>query len=117
MTALHVASPHIANLELREFKHDTGNIRNRIHGECRLLLDHQAPYDAYKNAEQGDVKEAGIELVMLRGTSSASKKKRNSAYLGSSVKSMPKMGRLCLFGPRLVVVRGFGGCACGFVRV
>jgi hypothetical protein len=59
-----------------------------------FAINHQSPYDAFKSAEQGDEKDAGIELVKLRGTSSVARKKRNSTHLGSGVGPMPKMGKL-----------------------
>jgi len=91
VTADTVALPHISNMELREFKLAMPAVRTRIQ-QCRVQLDHLAPYEAFRNAEEGDAINAGIEIVMIRGTASVSKK-RNSAHLGSSVESMPKLGR------------------------
>jgi hypothetical protein len=46
------------------------------------MLLNQKPYEDFKKAESGDECSSGIEIVMMRGTSSKSHKKRASEKSG-----------------------------------
>jgi hypothetical protein len=69
------------------------SILQRVVSETRFKLDGKRAYEAFRDAEEGDEVDAGFEIVMLKGIRSA-RKRTTSKDMTSTVKNMPKLGRL-----------------------
>jgi hypothetical protein len=66
-------------------------LRHFLISSTILPVKNQIRYDAYKTDEEGEDIVGGIELIMLRGPSAASTKKRNSGLLGSGLSGIAKI--------------------------
>jgi len=75
-----------------QIEHFTPSVEGLSPSTQAMLLN-QKPYEDFKKAESGDGCSSGIEIVMMRGTSSKSHKKSASESLGSSVENIPKMSK------------------------
>jgi hypothetical protein len=80
--------PRLANLGWQLRARRTPTLSHLKH---HFTVKNQIRYDAYKTAEEGEDIVGGIELIMLRGPSAASTKKRNSGLLGSGLSGMAKI--------------------------
>lgn len=80
--------PRLANLGWQLRVRRTPTLSHLKH---HFTVKNQIRYDAYKTDEEGEDIVGGIELIMLRGPSAASTKKRNSGLLGSGLSGIAKI--------------------------